>query len=45
LSGRALAFTAYLRTPEAGDYVPLARDVDLRTVVSRDGIAAIAPCE
>lgn len=44
LSGRALAFTTYLRTPETGDYVPLARDVDLRTVVSRDEVAAIAPC-
>ncbi|MFO1098774.1 MAG: hypothetical protein U1E81_11085 [Xanthobacteraceae bacterium] len=44
LSGRALAFTTYLRTPETGDYVPLARDVDLRTVVSRDAVAAITPC-
>lgn len=44
LSGRALAFTTYLRTPETGDYVPLARDVDLRTVVSRDEVAAIPPC-
>jgi len=45
LSGRALAFTTYLRTPETGGYVPLARDVDLRTVGSRDDVAAIAPCE
>ena len=44
LSGRTLAFTTYLRTPETVDYVPLARDVDLRTVVSRDEVAAIPPC-
>jgi hypothetical protein len=39
-------FTTYLRTLETRNYVPLARDVDLRTVVSQDDIAAaIAPCE
>ena len=46
LSGRALPFTTYLRTPETGDYVPLARDVELRTLISQDDVAAaIAPCE
>jgi hypothetical protein len=46
LSGRALFFTTYLRTPETRDYVPLARDVDLRTLVPRDDVAAsIPPCD
>ncbi|MFY9626341.1 MAG: hypothetical protein WAJ91_18435 [Rhodoplanes sp.] len=46
LSGRALSFTTYLRTAETAGYVPLARDVDLRTLVPRDDVAAaIAPCE
>jgi len=46
LSGRALFFTTYLRTQETAGYVPLARDVDLRTLVPRDDVAAaIAPCE
>lgn len=39
-------FTTYLRTAETGGYVPLARDVDLRTIVA-DGavIGEIARCE
>ena len=46
LSGRALFFTTYLQTAETAGYVPLARDVDLRTLVPRDDVAAAnAPCE
>lgn len=46
LSGRALFFTTYLRTAETGEYVPLVRDVDLRTLVPHDDVAAaIAPCQ
>ena len=37
--------TTYLRTAETAGYVPLARDVDLRTVVSgRDVVAEIPLC-
>ena len=46
LPGRALHVTTYLRTMETAGYVPLARDVDLRTLASRpDVTAALAPCE
>jgi len=38
-------FTSYLRTQETGGYVPLARDLDLRTVSpGRDLAAEIPPC-
>ena len=37
--------TTYLRTGETGGYVPLARDVDLRTVMAgRDVVAEIPAC-
>jgi len=36
--------TTYLRTAETGRYVPLARDLDLRTVAARDLAAALPPC-
>jgi hypothetical protein len=37
--------TTYLRTAETGGYLPLARDLDLRTVVTgRDVVAEIPPC-
>lgn len=46
LPGRTLYVTTYLRTMETASYVPLARDVDLRTLTSRpDVTAAITPCE
>jgi hypothetical protein len=35
--------TTYLRTAETGRYVPLARDLDLRTI-ARDLVDAIPPC-
>jgi hypothetical protein len=39
-------FTTYLRTGETGGYVPLARDVDLRTLSPQHDVAAtLAPCE
>jgi hypothetical protein len=38
--------TTYLRTGETGSYVPLARNVDLRTVIpGRDVVAAIPSCK
>jgi hypothetical protein len=38
--------TTYLRTGESGGYVPLARNVDLRTVIpGRDIVAAIPACK
>jgi hypothetical protein len=46
LPTQALLVTTYLRTPETAGYVPLARDVDLRTLSGhRDVAAALAPCE
>jgi hypothetical protein len=44
--GRTLTVTTYLRTKETGAYVPLARDVDLRTLAPQTDIAAAIPtCE
>lgn len=41
----AIYFTSYLRTQETGGYVPLARDVDLRTIsAGRDIAAELPPC-
>jgi hypothetical protein len=38
-------FTTYLKTAETGGYVPLAREVDLRTLAgSEDIVAKIAEC-
>ena len=36
-------FTTYLRTAETGGYLPLARDLDLRTVVTGRDVAAELP--
>jgi len=36
-------FTTYLRTAETNGYVPLARDVDLRTVMKERDVAAEIP--
>src|SRR5262249_13064918 len=45
LPGGPVYFTTYLRTQETGGYVPLARDLDLRTVsAGRDLAAEIPPC-
>jgi hypothetical protein len=45
LGNRPVYFTTYLRTAETGSYVPLARDVDLRTLdPNRDLAASIPPC-
>src|SRR5215510_10725737 len=46
LPGGPVFFTTYLRTQETGGYVPLARDLDLRTIsAGRDLAAEIPPCE
>jgi len=45
LPNQPIHFTAYLRTAETGRYVPLARDLDLRTVAANDLAAALPPCE
>lgn len=37
-------FTTYLRTAETRDYVPLARDVDLRAMVPDAAVAGIPRC-
>jgi hypothetical protein len=37
-------FTTYLRTAETRDYVPLARDVDLRSIVPDAAVAGIPRC-
>lgn len=37
-------FTTYLRTAETQDYVPLARDVDLRSIVPDAAVAGIPRC-
>jgi hypothetical protein len=39
-----LYFTTYLRTAETKDYVPLARNVDLRSFVPDAAVAAIPRC-
>ena len=45
LPRRPIMVTTYLRTAETGGYVPLARDLDLRTIdPQRDLAAAIPPC-
>ena len=45
LPRRAIMVTTYLRTAETGGYVPLARDLDLRSIdPQRDLAAAIPPC-
>jgi hypothetical protein len=45
LGERPLHVTTYLRTAETGGYVPLARDLDLRTISpGRDVAAEIPPC-
>lgn len=45
LPAGAVLLTTYLRTPETGDYVPLARDVDMRSVVrGRDLVAEMPVC-
>jgi hypothetical protein len=44
-SSRPIYLTTYLRTIETGDYVPLTRDVDLRTIdPKQDVVAQMAPC-
>jgi hypothetical protein len=45
LPDRPVYVTTYLKTAETGGYVPLARDVDLRTIIpGRDIMAEIPPC-
>ena len=45
LGERPLHVTTYLRTAETGGYVPLARDLDLRTISpGRDVATEIPPC-
>ncbi len=45
LPHQPVMLTTYLRTAETGGYVPLARDVDLRTIdPQKDLAAAIPPC-
>jgi hypothetical protein len=45
IAGRPVLLTTYLRTGETGGYVPLARNVDLRTVApGRDLAAEIPAC-
>jgi hypothetical protein len=45
LPPQPIMLTTYLRTAETGGYVPLARDVDLRTIdPAKDLAAAIPPC-
>jgi hypothetical protein len=39
-----VTFTTYLRTAETKDYVPLARDVDLRSIVPDAAVAGIPHC-
>jgi hypothetical protein len=43
LADGPILFTTYLRTAETIDYVPLARDVDLKTLVPGRDIAAEIP--
>jgi hypothetical protein len=45
LPSRPIMVTTYLRTAETGDYVPLTRDIDLRTIDPKQDLAAtIPPC-
>jgi hypothetical protein len=44
LPAGAVLFTTYLRTAETGDYVPLARDLDLRAIGGGDIAALMPPC-
>ncbi|QWG24548.1 hypothetical protein KMZ93_06510 [Bradyrhizobium sediminis] len=45
LPAGTVLLTTYLRTAETGDYVPLARDVDMRSVVrGRDLVAEMPVC-
>jgi hypothetical protein len=45
LPRQPITLTTYLRTAETGGYVPLTRDVDLRTIdPQRDLAAVIPPC-
>src|SRR6266540_5803439 len=44
LADRPIHVTTYLRTAETGRYVPLARDLDLRTATGRDLASALPPC-
>ena len=45
LANRPVYVTTYLRTAETGSYVPLTRDVDLRTIApGRDLVAEIPVC-
>jgi hypothetical protein len=45
LPRQPIVLTTYLRTAETGGYVPLTRDVDLRTIdPQRDLAAAMPPC-
>ncbi|MDI1263437.1 MAG: hypothetical protein PS018_09295 [bacterium] len=43
LADGPLYFTTYLRTAETQDYVTLARDVDLRSLVSDTAVVAAMP--
>ena len=43
LAGGPVLFTTYLRTAETGGYVPLARDVDMRSIARGRDIAAQMP--
>lgn len=43
LAQRSVYVTTYLRTPETGSYVPLTRDVDLRTIAAGRDLAAELP--
>ncbi|WP_137043934.1 hypothetical protein [Pseudolabrys sp. FHR47] len=46
LAGGPVLFTTYLKTAETDSYVPLARDVDLRTFDTNRDLAALIPaCE
>ena len=45
LPDRPILVTTYLRTAETGRYVPLARDLDLRTATGRDLAAALPLCQ
>jgi hypothetical protein len=43
LSDRPIYVTTYLRTGETGSYVPLLRDVDLRTIKPSQDLAVLLP--
>jgi hypothetical protein len=44
LPSRAVYVSTFLKTAETGGFVPLTRDVDLRTIAGRDLAAALPPC-